>query len=89
MPDKACALELYDLQNDPEERHNLLAVNFQCQELDCFDVLPKLQIVKLIVLMHFPGAARFQASLGCRASNPPDGSLSGNGSGNLPTGGFC
>ena len=28
MADKACALELYDLQKDPEERHNLLAVNF-------------------------------------------------------------
>ena len=28
MPEKACALELYNLQKDPEEKHNLLAVIF-------------------------------------------------------------
>ena len=26
MAEKACALELYNLQKDPEEKHNLLAV---------------------------------------------------------------
>ena len=31
MPDEACSLELYDLLKDPEERHNLIAVNFYNQ----------------------------------------------------------
>ena len=28
MPERACALELYDLQKDPGEKHNLLKVTF-------------------------------------------------------------
>ena len=39
--------------------------------------------------MHFSGAARCQAPPGCPPQNPPDGSLSRDGNGNLPARDFC
>ena len=39
LPGKACALQLYNVQNDPEEKHNLLEVIFKCWSLRrlCFN----------------------------------------------------
>ena len=76
MPDEACALELYDLQKDPEERHNLIAVNFDKSS-------------QLIVSIHFTGESRQQTFLGCPAEKSAYASLPRNGSSRLPTRGFC
>ena len=77
MAEQACALELYNLQKDPEEKHNLLEVIFTSTNHDAN-----------LYVLH-TGATRCQATAGGGAENAAHASLSRNGRRNLPAGGFC
>ena len=76
MAEKACALELYNLQKDPEEKHNLLAVISTSK-------------MRPIWMFCCTGGARCQAQAGGGTENLPHASLSPNGCSNLPSWDFC